>query len=101
MLKRSRMPRDANQLAKMVVDLATGQVAPDREPSTRAKAGWRGGLKGGIARAKKLPPSKRQEEICGTPDAGHVSTSYVERQNLTMRMDAAVYSADKCVQQKG
>ncbi len=28
----------------------------------------------------------RQEEVCGTPDASHISTSYVERQNLTMRM---------------
>jgi hypothetical protein len=26
------------------------------------------------------------EEICGSPDIGNVSTSYVERQNLTMRM---------------
>jgi IS1 family transposase len=26
------------------------------------------------------------EEICGTPDIGHVSTSYVERSNLTIRM---------------
>jgi hypothetical protein len=27
------------------------------------------------------------EDIVGTPDAKHVSTSYVERQNLTMRMN--------------
>lgn len=27
-----------------------------------------------------------QEWVCGQPDARHVSTSYVERQNLTMRM---------------
>jgi IS1 family transposase len=27
-----------------------------------------------------------QEEICGTPEPRHVSTSYVERQNLSMRM---------------
>lgn len=26
------------------------------------------------------------EEITGTPDAKHICTSYVERQNLTMRM---------------
>ena len=24
--------------------------------------------------------------VCGEPDAGHISTSYVERSNLTMRM---------------
>jgi hypothetical protein len=28
----------------------------------------------------------RQEKVCGTPHASHVSTSYVERQNLTMRL---------------
>lgn len=28
----------------------------------------------------------RQEWICGSPDADHISTSFVERQNLTMRM---------------
>jgi IS1 family transposase len=27
-----------------------------------------------------------RETICGEPDAGHISTSYVERANLTMRM---------------
>jgi IS1 family transposase len=30
--------------------------------------------------------SVTHEDICGTPDIGSVSTSYVERQNLTMRM---------------
>jgi hypothetical protein len=30
--------------------------------------------------------SVTHEEICGTPHIGSVSTSYVERQNLTMRM---------------
>lgn len=28
----------------------------------------------------------RKDRVCGMPDAKHVSTSYVERQNLTMRM---------------
>jgi IS1 family transposase len=28
----------------------------------------------------------KKQTVCGTPDAKHVSTSYVQRQNLTMRM---------------
>lgn len=39
---------------------------------------------------RKYSPSEctgtRKERICGAPDEAHVSTSYVERQNLTMRM---------------
>lgn len=26
------------------------------------------------------------EDVCGSPDIGHVSSSYIERQNLTVRM---------------
>ena len=53
------MPVDMNELASMVVKLATGQaVAP--EPAEREKdpaavaLGRKGGLKGGIARKAKL-----------------------------------------------
>jgi len=39
--------------------------------------------------ARYSPPvctGARKQKISGDPDAAHVSTSYVERQNLTMRM---------------
>jgi hypothetical protein len=66
MIKRSRMPRDPAQLAKMVVDLATGNappepVEPPKDPAA-VSLGRRGGLKGGPARAKKLS-KKRLSEI--------------------------------------
>ena len=28
-----------------------------------------------------------KDEVCGSPDSKHISTSYIERQNLTMRMN--------------
>ena len=53
-----KRPRDTNQLAKYIVDLATGdEVEP--EESAKAKAGRLGGLKGGKARAAKLSPEER------------------------------------------
>lgn len=57
MLKR---PRDPNQLGKLVVDIATGQVedqAPEAKPVHQG--GRRGGLKGGPARAQALDPAER------------------------------------------
>ena len=61
-----KRPRDPNQLAKMIVDLATDESGPiARQPDTRNPAavslGRLGGLKGGIARANKLSPEKRRE----------------------------------------
>ena len=53
-----KRPRDTNQLAKMIVDLSTGdEVEP--ELSVKAKAGRLGGLKGGKARADSLSPEQR------------------------------------------
>ena len=55
-------PRDPNQLAKMIVDIATGEVEDTvsegkRHPgSIRGRAG---GIVGGDARAKVLLPSTR------------------------------------------
>lgn len=66
--KRKKRPRDANQLAKSIVDIATGEVE-DREPTPQEQGkdpaavnlGRRGGLKGGKARASKLTPEQRAD----------------------------------------
>jgi len=60
------MPRDTNQLGKLLVDMATGMVPPEPEPvSTKNPAavalGRLGGLKGGKARAAKMSKKQRME----------------------------------------
>jgi len=64
--KRPKRPRDPNQLAKLVVDLATSEkiVSQPREESPTnpmAELGRIGGLKGGRARADVLSSAKRKE----------------------------------------
>jgi hypothetical protein len=58
------MPRDPNQLAKAVVDFATGQREPDAPAPAKDPAavelGRRGGLKGGKARAAAMTPEERR-----------------------------------------
>jgi len=68
-----KRPRDLNQLAKAIVDQATGQLPADASPDriieqetptealrqAAAELGRRGGLKGGKARAAKLTPEER------------------------------------------
>lgn len=63
---KSKRPKDSNQLAKLIVDLATeggaNPVSFTKEKNPAAVAlGKLGGLKGGPARAKKLSPEKRKE----------------------------------------
>ena len=59
------MPRDPNQLAKAVVDFATGQREPD--PPARVKdpaaveLGRKGGLIGGKVRAANMTPEQRAD----------------------------------------
>ncbi len=66
MAKNPKRPRDTNQLAKFIADLATGDVAPEsvadngKNPAAVA-LGRLGGMKGGKARADKLSPEKRKE----------------------------------------
>ncbi len=66
MPKRSSTGRlDLNQLAKRIVDEATGEAAPVEQKPEKNKAaqelGRLGGLKGGAARAKKLTAEERSE----------------------------------------
>jgi len=57
--------RDTNQLAKLIVDMATGEepIAPPPSKKNRAavELGKLGGKKGGRARAEKLTPVRRAE----------------------------------------
>ena len=56
------MPKkDLSQLAKFIVDQATGEVPPKPVPTGKAKSGQLGGLKGGDARAKKLTAEERSK----------------------------------------
>jgi hypothetical protein len=59
----AKRPRDLNQLAKLVVDIATGEAEDTVSPKKRAISvrGRSGGLKGGIARASKISPLRRSE----------------------------------------
>ncbi len=59
-MPKPKRPRDVNQLAKMIVDLTTGDET-EPELSVKQRAGQLGGLKGGKARAEKLTPKKRSE----------------------------------------
>lgn len=60
MAKTPKRPRDPNQLAKMVVDIATGEEADAGETSLTARAS-KAGTKGGPARARALSPQQRSE----------------------------------------
>jgi hypothetical protein len=61
-MAKPKRPRDVNQLAKLILDMTTGERPNDspKGPESAATAARRkGGLAGGKARAKKLPAKKR------------------------------------------
>lgn len=58
----AKRPRDPNRLAKMIVDIATGEVEDTVSESKRhpeSIRGHPGGLAGGAARAATLSAKKR------------------------------------------
>jgi hypothetical protein len=65
MAKTPKRPRDANQLAKLIVDMATGEAPShttvDGKDPAAVALGRKGGLKGGKARAEKLSAARRTE----------------------------------------
>ncbi|HET6993095.1 MAG TPA: hypothetical protein VFJ43_17305 [Bacteroidia bacterium] len=65
MAKKPKRPKDPNELAKLITDIATGEKVdknPDEGKNPNAvELGRLGGLKGGNARAKKLSKKKRKE----------------------------------------
>jgi hypothetical protein len=59
--KAPKRPRDPNQLAKLVVDIATGEEEQAGNITETAKRAAKAGNKGGPARAKALSPAERSE----------------------------------------
>ncbi len=59
-MKTPKRPRDPAQLAKLIVDIATGEVKDSGLPSAN-EAQQRGGLAGGKARAASMSPKRRSE----------------------------------------
>jgi len=57
----AKRPRDPNQLAKMIVDIAVGETEDVVSETKRRRKGRAGGLKGGKARARTLEPNERHE----------------------------------------
>jgi len=64
-MKNPRRPKDVNQLAKLIVDIATDQIEDTNPPTNKnphaVELGRLGGIKGGKARAKSLTPEQRSE----------------------------------------
>lgn len=65
MATKPKRPRDPNQLAHMIAQLATGELddvkTEDGKDPAAVALGRKGGLKGGKARAQNLTPKKRSE----------------------------------------
>ena len=60
MAKKPKRPRDPNQLAKLITEIATGE-AEDIHPPAVDEALQADGRKGGQTRAANLSPERRSE----------------------------------------
>lgn len=64
MSKRRARPRDANALAKLIVDIAVGEeedVPDKRKDPSRVERGRKGGLIGGKARSAQMSEEERRQ----------------------------------------
>ena len=60
MAKTPKRPRDPNQLAKLMIDMTTGDASDPPETALTKRAA-KAGQAGGPARAKALTPEQRSE----------------------------------------
>ena len=65
-MAKAKLPKDVNQRAVMIAQIATGEVEAPKEETDLIKLaasamGRKGGLKGGKARAKALSKKQRHE----------------------------------------
>lgn len=64
-MRKPKRPRDPNQLAKFIADVATGEVELSKSDEGKDPAavslGRKGGLKGGKSRMEALTPEQRTE----------------------------------------
>ena len=64
-MRGTKRPRDANKLAKLIVDIAIGEaedkISTEKKRASKNKRGRPGGLKGGKARASALTSQRRSE----------------------------------------
>lgn len=72
-MTKPKRPRDTNQLAHMIAQLATGELddvkTDDGKDPAAVALGRKGGLKGGKARAKSLTRSERSAQAKAAAEA--------------------------------
>ncbi len=90
MTDKPKRPRDVNQLAKFITDVATGEEGAFGGDVDYAQLIKLYGDAGGKTAAHKFSPAEctsiKKRTVDGNPDKALISKSYVERQNLTKRM---------------